>query len=74
MKLSTINNKIAFCDHKTGVFHFNVLQSLNKLSHIKMRLLALHHPLQKQNINTVQNPLKLADRWRWEFKPAELFS
>jgi hypothetical protein len=36
--LSTINNKIAFCEHmsKTGVFHFSVLQLLNKLLHIKM--------------------------------------
>jgi hypothetical protein len=34
MMSSIINNKIAFCEHKTGVFCFNVLQLLNKLLHI----------------------------------------
>jgi hypothetical protein len=43
MMLSTINNNIAFCEHKTGVFRFTVLQLLNKLSHIKMCPLALRH-------------------------------
>jgi hypothetical protein len=43
MILSTINNKTAFCEHNAGVFHFNVLQLINKLSHIKMCLSALHH-------------------------------
>jgi hypothetical protein len=43
--LSTIHNKIAFCEHKTGVFHFNVLQILNKLLHIKMCPLVLRHPI-----------------------------
>jgi hypothetical protein len=43
MMLSAINNEIAFRDHTTGMF--NVLQLLNKLSHIKMCKSALSHPL-----------------------------
>ena len=45
MVLSAINNKIAFCELKTGVFRFNVLQLLNKLLHFKMCPSALCHPL-----------------------------
>jgi hypothetical protein len=49
MMLSTINNETAFREHKTAVFHFNVLQLLNKLSRIKMCLSALRHPLFAQH-------------------------
>jgi hypothetical protein len=45
MMLATINNKIAFCENKTGVFHFNVVQQLNKLSYIKMGPSAVRHPV-----------------------------
>jgi hypothetical protein len=44
-ELSTINNKTAFCVYKIGVFHFNVLQLLNRLSHKKMCPSALCHPV-----------------------------
>jgi len=43
---TTINNKTAFCEHNAGVFHYNVLQLLNNLLHIKMCFSALHHSLQ----------------------------
>jgi hypothetical protein len=43
--LSTINNKIALCEHKAGVFYFSVLQLLDTLSHIIMCQSALRHRL-----------------------------
>jgi hypothetical protein len=43
MTLTTINNKTALREHETSVFHFNVLQVLSKLLHIKMCLSALRH-------------------------------
>jgi hypothetical protein len=45
MMLSPISNKTAFFEHKTSAFHFNIIQVLHKLLHIKMCPLALRHPL-----------------------------
>lgn len=43
--VTTINNKIAFCEHNAGVFHYIVLQLLKNLLHIKMCFSALRHSL-----------------------------
>jgi hypothetical protein len=43
--ITNINNKTAFCEHNAGEFHYNILQLLNKLLHIKMCFSALHHSL-----------------------------
>jgi hypothetical protein len=44
--VTTINNKTAFCEHNADVFHYNVLQLMNNLLHIKMCFSALHNSLQ----------------------------
>jgi hypothetical protein len=55
-ELSSINNEIAFCEHKTGVFHFNVLQLLNKLSLIKICPSALRHPVRSSHYRRLRWP------------------
>jgi hypothetical protein len=44
MVLYTTKNEIAFSEYKTGVFHFNGLQLLYKLSDIKLCPSAQYHP------------------------------
>lgn len=62
MKLSTIENKIELCEHKTGVFHSSALQLLNKLSHNKMCPSALRHPAPESIRTTFRQTLRTPTR------------